>query len=93
MKHKIISIIAAVAMTCSTFGAVAQAPPIKEITLEQAINFCRVASRAFLKGDKGKMLNEGMERIDPSLRKQVAIICTAYGDGFDDGRVYINYAT
>lgn len=93
MKHKIISIVSAAIITFGTFSAVAQAPSIKTITLEQATNFCRIAYRSFIKGDKGLMLNEGMKRIDPSVRREVAIICSAYGDGFNDGREYVNYAT
>lgn len=90
MHYKIVAFVGAALATLTTFSATAaDVPTTPPISIEQAVQVCRVSTQQLLKGDKGKALKEALDIIpDKKYKASLAFICVAYLSGFDDGLKY-----
>ncbi len=86
IKQKITTLVAATALTVGVFSTVlpAQAQTREDATI--IINFCKIAHRRFLQGDRGAYLSRGMAQLEAENRPTVALACAAYGTGFAAGQ-------
>ena len=91
MKHKIISLAGALALTVGTFAATAaDVAPIPKVTIDEGIAVCRVATRQLMRGDRGRALQEALDIIpNPEYKRAQGMVCKAYLEGFRDGVTYI----
>ena len=87
IKQKVLSFVAAVALTLGMIAPVATVPAQAQTAKDASIiiNFCKIAHRRFMQGDKGAYLNNGMSQLTEPNRPVVALACAAYGVGFDTG--------
>jgi hypothetical protein len=94
MKHKILSIMGAVAATGVLFLATPMTPPAfaaaqQEMTQRQAlevvITFCANGFREYRRYGTTKFIDEHVAKLPPADRLFVKNICSAYVQGYQDG--------
>jgi hypothetical protein len=87
IKQKITALVMACVLTAGLMSPISTVPAHAQTKADASIiiNFCKIAHRRFLQGDKGAYLSKGMDQLDASNRPVVALACAAYGEGFDVG--------
>ena len=97
MKHKILSIVGAIAATGALFLATPMTPPAfaaaqQEMTQREAltvvINFCATAYREYRRYHTTKFIDEHMANLNSSDKLFVSNICRAYVSGFQEGMTW-----
>lgn len=94
MKHKVFSFVAAAVLTAGIFTAIpTAATPTKEMDSREAAkvlaNMCAAGYKEWRLYGQTTFIDNALKRQDKESRQLVAIICYAYGKGFEDGRTSV----